>query len=81
MSRLSMCIFEWDAEDIAKLCRAKAALEECDEADARRMLSRRELALHCRRRMKYFLCFYRATHRLAVAIQMPLHSFMKTVSL
>ena len=81
MSRLSTCIFEWDAEDIAKLCRAKAALEECDEADARRMLSRRELALHCRRRMKYFLCFYRATHRLAVAIQMPLHSFMKTVSL
>ena len=52
MSRLSTCIFEWDAEDIAKLCRAKAALEECDEADARRMLSRKELALHCRRRTR-----------------------------
>jgi len=48
MSRLSMCIFEWNTEDIANLC--QAAEENCDESAARRLLTPRELALHCRRR-------------------------------
>jgi len=41
MTRLSTCIFEWDTEDIANLCQAKAAEENCDESAARRLLTRR----------------------------------------
>ena len=50
VSRVLTCIFECDAEDTAKLCQAKAVEENCDESAARRLLSRRELALHCCRR-------------------------------
>ena len=50
MSRLSTCIFEWDTEAIANLCQATE--ENCDESAARRLLTRRELALHCRRRTR-----------------------------
>lgn len=58
MARLSRCIFEWDAEDVAALRLAKQG-----ELLARQMgllsekalcerISRRELALHCRRRTR-----------------------------
>jgi len=55
VSKLSSCIFQWDSEDIAALRRAKSAellamgVRGLSEADLLRHLSRRELALHCRR--------------------------------
>ena len=52
MSRLSTCIFEWDTEDMANLCQVKAAEENFDASAARRLLTPRELALHCRRRTR-----------------------------
>jgi len=48
MSRLSACIFEWEQEDVNNLCRARAAELECDESTARCLLTRKQLALHCR---------------------------------
>jgi len=52
MSRLSACIFEWDPEDISRLCQAKAAVTGLSEKDAAHSLTRLELALHCRRRTR-----------------------------
>ena len=52
MSRLSACIFEWDQEDVHNLCRARAAELDCDESTARRLLTRKQLALHCRRQTR-----------------------------
>jgi hypothetical protein len=55
MSKLSACIFEWDNEDLQRLCAAKraelaqAGLTGLSEGDIQRRLSRKELALHCRR--------------------------------
>ena len=55
MSKLSACIFQWDSEDISALRRAKAAelgqrgVSGLSEADVQRHITRRELALHCRR--------------------------------
>jgi len=52
MARLSVCIFEWDPNDHAQLCRAKAAQLQLSTTEARRCLTRDELALHCRRRTR-----------------------------
>ena len=55
MSKLSSCIFQWDSDDVAALRRAKSAelRQQCvsglSDADVLRRLSRKELALHCRR--------------------------------
>lgn len=58
MSRLSVCIFEWYAADLALLVQAKRqqlqanGLSSLTDADVRKHLSREELALHCRRRTR-----------------------------
>jgi len=52
MARLSSCIFEWDQHDYDELCRAKAAQLQVATTEARRYLTRDELALHCRRRTR-----------------------------
>ncbi|RXN21173.1 Epithelial-stromal interaction 1 [Labeo rohita] len=58
MARLSTCIFQWDAEDVAALRRAKegelAAKKtgHVSESAVSARISRRELALHCRRRTR-----------------------------
>jgi hypothetical protein len=52
MSKLSSCIFEWDAVDFDELCAAKAAECGLTPSEAAHRLSRRELALHCRRRTR-----------------------------
>ncbi|XP_055065387.2 uncharacterized protein [Misgurnus anguillicaudatus] len=58
MARLSACIFEWDAADVAVLRRAKKELLVSqgwpvltDEVVSKH-LSKQELALHCRRRTR-----------------------------
>lgn len=56
MSRLSSCIFEWDAADISMLRKAKRELlmsqgwPALTDDDVSKHLTREELALHCRRR-------------------------------
>jgi len=50
IARLSSCIFEWDEHDYDKLWRAKAAQLQLSTTEARRCLTRDELALHWRRR-------------------------------
>ncbi|XP_035528006.1 uncharacterized protein LOC118335689 [Morone saxatilis] len=55
MSRLSACIFEWDAADLALLREAKSQQlqsQGLSTLDVDRHLSREELALHCRRRTR-----------------------------
>jgi len=58
MSKLSACIFEWDADDLAALRAAKVAelanigATGLTDADVNRRLSMKELALHCRRRTR-----------------------------
>ncbi|MEQ2309195.1 hypothetical protein AMECASPLE_035928 [Ameca splendens] len=55
MSRMSACIFEWDAADLALLREAKAQQLQAQgpsSADVDRHLTREELALHCRRRTR-----------------------------
>ncbi|XP_072314478.1 uncharacterized protein [Eucyclogobius newberryi] len=58
MARLSSCIFEWDQEDVAALRRAKqeellaAGMGAVAEAAINKRISRRELALHCKRRTR-----------------------------
>ncbi|KAL0165246.1 hypothetical protein M9458_040999 [Cirrhinus mrigala] len=58
MARLSTCIFQWDAEDVAALRRAKEgelAAKKTGQVSERAVsarISRRELALHCRRRTR-----------------------------
>ena len=58
MSRLSVCIFEWDAADLALLCAAKRqqlqsqGQSSLTESDLKRYLTKEELALHCRRRTR-----------------------------
>jgi hypothetical protein len=55
MSKLSACIFQWDSSDVSALCRAKSAalansgVKHLSEADVVEKLTRKELALHCRR--------------------------------
>lgn len=55
MSKLSGCLFTWDSGDLKALCQAKStelahkSVPGLSEADLLRRLSRRELALHCRR--------------------------------
>lgn len=55
MSRLSRCIFVWDAEDMALLITAKRSeleghgIKGLTNQEVERRLSRREKALHCRR--------------------------------
>lgn len=58
MSRVSACIFEWDAADLSVLREAKRSLlmsqgwpSPTDE-DVNKQLTREELALHCRRRTR-----------------------------
>ncbi|CAK6959843.1 uncharacterized protein LOC117764855, partial [Scomber scombrus] len=57
MSRISACIFEWDAADVDRLCEAKiqqfqAQCLSLPTGDIKKHLSRKELALHCRRRTR-----------------------------
>ncbi|XP_036943223.1 uncharacterized protein LOC119013024 isoform X5 [Acanthopagrus latus] len=58
MSRLSSCLFEWDAADLALLREAKKQQLQSQgrpcltDGDISRHLSREELALHCRRRTR-----------------------------
>ncbi|ROL41856.1 hypothetical protein DPX16_3484 [Anabarilius grahami] len=58
MARLSMCIFQWDQEDVAALRHAKegelAAKKtgHISEKAVSARFNRRELALHCRRRIR-----------------------------
>lgn len=58
MSRISACIFEWDAADVSLLRQAKRALlmsqgwPALTDADVNKHLTREELALHCRRRTR-----------------------------
>lgn len=56
MSRLSSCIFEWDAADVALLRNAKKqqllAQGFPTSIDVNKHLTKEELALHCRRRTR-----------------------------
>ncbi|KAL0195365.1 hypothetical protein M9458_008937, partial [Cirrhinus mrigala] len=58
MSRLSACIFEWDAADLSVLREAKRALlmsqgwPSLADEDVNKHLTREELALHCWRRTR-----------------------------
>ncbi len=58
MARLSACIFQWDPEDVAALRRAKEgelAAKKTGHISERAVsarVTRRELALHCRRRTR-----------------------------
>ncbi|XP_030266267.1 uncharacterized protein LOC115577368 [Sparus aurata] len=58
MSRLSMCVFEWDAADLALLREAKKQQLQSQgrpcltDDNISRQLSREELTLHCRRRTR-----------------------------
>nr|XP_055039096.1 uncharacterized protein LOC129426670 [Misgurnus anguillicaudatus] len=58
MARLSACIFEWDAADVAVLRRAKKELlvsqgwPVLTDEVVNKHLSKQELALHCRRRTR-----------------------------
>ncbi|XP_052429310.1 uncharacterized protein LOC127970861 [Carassius gibelio] len=58
MSRLSACIFEWDAADVSILRKAKRELlmsqgwPALTDEDVNKHLTREELALHCRRRTR-----------------------------
>ncbi|KAM8740931.1 uncharacterized protein AB9X84_018452 isoform 2-T2 [Acanthopagrus schlegelii] len=58
MARLSTCIFEWDPEDVAALRRAKEgelaarSVGNISEEAVTTRITRRELALHCRRRTR-----------------------------
>ena len=58
MTHLSVCIFEWDAADVALLMQAKRQQLRADgvhaltDGNIRKHLSREELALHCRRRTR-----------------------------
>ena len=58
LGRLSMAIFEWSAEDLEQLKKAKRAemkaqhIHNPSEADVIRRITRKELALHCRRRTR-----------------------------
>lgn len=58
MSRLSACIFEWDAADLALLRTAKRQLlisqgyPAMSDEEVNKHLTKEELALHCRRRTR-----------------------------
>lgn len=55
MARLSACIFEWDAADLALLRQAKAhqlQTQGIPVTDVDRHITKAELALHCRRRTR-----------------------------
>ena len=58
MSRLSACIFEWDAGDVAQLQQAKRAqlanmgLPPLSDRDVASRITKDELALHCRRKTR-----------------------------
>nr|XP_055076380.1 uncharacterized protein LOC129455637 [Misgurnus anguillicaudatus] len=58
MARLSMCIFQWDSDDVAALHRAKEgelAAKKAGHISGKALssrITRRELALHCRRRTR-----------------------------
>lgn len=58
MARLSVCIFEWDPEDVALLRRSKRVhlqqegVPGITDAMIDRSISKEELALHCRRRTR-----------------------------
>lgn len=58
MSRLSACIFEWDAADVALLRSAKRQIlisqgyPDMSDEEVNKQLTKEELALHCRRRTR-----------------------------
>jgi hypothetical protein len=60
MAGLSRCIFEWDADDVARLIRAKRAqleasgraVGELNDSNILQRITMAELALHCRRRTR-----------------------------
>src|SRR5208282_2918433 len=55
MARMSSCIFKWDSDDLKALCSAKSAelallgVAGLADAEILRRLTKKELALHCRR--------------------------------
>lgn len=55
MGRLSRCIFQWSAEDLAQLKKAKRAemvaqnIDDPSDRDVINRITRKELSLHCRR--------------------------------
>ena len=57
-AKLSTCIFEWDADDMNQLMRAKRAelVKQClpsiSDSEVRQRITRRELQKHCRRRTR-----------------------------
>lgn len=55
LKKLSACIFEWDAQDLANLRRAKVAelrVKHIPAADVDSHLTKDELAKHCKRRTR-----------------------------
>ena len=58
MSRLTSCIFEWDAQDYSLLLSAKrsslqgAGMRSPSDAAVRKAVTSNELALHCRRKTR-----------------------------
>ena len=58
MSRLSKCIYKWSSQDLKELTEAKRSelkrrhLNNPSEDDVLRWLSKKELALHCRRQTR-----------------------------
>ncbi|XP_035988145.1 uncharacterized protein LOC110367754 isoform X4 [Fundulus heteroclitus] len=74
MSRMSACIFEWDAADLALLREAKAqqlVAQGLPSTDVDRHLTREELALHCRRRTRGVDATFRLLEELIAALMGP----------
>ncbi|XP_072293385.1 uncharacterized protein [Eucyclogobius newberryi] len=77
MSRLSSCIFEWDAADLALLMHAKrqqlllAGHPYKSDAEIKNLLSVDELASHCKRRTRRESCTLELLEKLLQALMGP----------
>ncbi|KAK7921947.1 hypothetical protein WMY93_008849 [Mugilogobius chulae] len=77
MSRLSSCIFEWDAADLALLIHAKrqqlllAGHPHKSDAEIQRLLSVDELASHCKRRTRGESCTTQLLEKLLQTLMGP----------
>ncbi|KAM4521363.1 uncharacterized protein V3H82_002148 [Fundulus diaphanus] len=74
MSRMSTCIFEWDAADLALLREAKAQqlrAQGLPSTDVDKHLTKDELALHCRRRTRGVDTTVRLLEELIAALMGP----------